>query len=360
MDIHKLEDLTLADSSTKVRFEWMLTRFETIMPKLTRLQEANPMAQFSALPAELHLRIASKCSSNALAALCRTSRLFHDRCTEKLYRNVDLGRRASQREGDVYYNQSSFLRTLKRHPEYARYIQKFRWPLVVLKLGEVVDNLPHLPSYSKRNPRGIWEILQLLTEVISVEIEEGNTDGYPRAMVPQGLSLFPKATSITMFGVLIDTLVHAVLPVVKARQLQHLGLYHVRLEAPVEDIMEPTIKFLSSLTGKCTSLKSLEIVESNDHVFEPCGALGEATASTAYMKFLESVKETLVAFRFICKDVGGSQGDPDDDVLEMTSNIHRVLNRGTWPHLRKVTTMPILYSRVWNDYDDSDSELIGV
>ena len=353
MDIQKLEDLVSTDSNTKVSSNrYPLCARIVMIPKLTGIQEVNPMAQFSDLPAEMHLRIASKCSSKALAALCRTSRLFHERCMEKLYRKVDLGSQAAQIEGKLFYKQSNFLRTLKRHPEYARYVQDINWALV-LEPREVVDNLPHLPSYSKRNPRGIWEILQLLTDVTSVRIGQGDTVGYSCAMVPQGLSLFPKATSITMSGILTDTFVHAVLPAIKARQLQHLALYRLELEAP----FGATIRFLNSLTGKCTSLKSLEILVADNGIFDdPCGALGGATASTAYMEFLESVKETLFAFWFRCKDVYGHPDNPDGDVMEMTSNIHRVLNRGTWPHLRNVTTRPIVYCRAWTHYDGSDRE----
>ena len=288
--------------------------------------------------------------------------------------------------GGVYYKQSNFLRALKRHPEYAGYVQSLKWALVVLESEEDADNLehllcslkidylprksnraylpsysnlPYLPSYSRRKPLGMWEILVLLTEVISVKIDHGDTDGYPRAMIPQGLSLFPKATSISMFGILTDTLAHAILPVVKARQLQQLNLYHVQLETPGEDCMEPTIRFLNSLTDKCISLKSLAIVESDHHIYEPCSALGNATAATAYLKFLKSVKETLVTFNFICKEINPhSTSDPDgpsEDVWKMTNSIIQVLQRGTWPQLRKVKTSPIRSGWLEIKYNDWDS-----
>lgn len=348
MDIPKVEDLALVHSYTKVSWNgcpigarlWLFHR-------LIRTQNANPMAHFAKLPAELHLHIASKCSFNALAALCRTSRLLHTRFTKNMYEEFDLGHRASRITGGVYYKQSNFLRTLKRHPEYAGYVQSLKWALVVKEPEDLVDslarlpsysNLPYLPSYSKCKPLGILEILLLLTEVISVKIDQGDTDQYPRAMIPQGLSLFPKATSISMFGILADTFVHAVLPVVKGRQLQHLNLCHVQLEAPGEDCMEPTIRLLNSLTGRCTSLKSLAIVESDHHIYKPCSALDKPTTATAYLEFLKSVKETLVTFKFICKDYGIIDPDvPSDDVWKLKRSIHQVLRRGPWPQLQNVT-----------------------
>ena len=311
------------------------------------------MVQFSELPTELHLHIASKCSSRVLAALCRTSRLLQTLCTKYLYEKVDLGRHASQIDGKIYHKQSNFLRTLKRRPEYAGYVESLKWSFVVLESEELVDKLPHLPSYSKHKPLGLWEILLLLTEVISVEIDQDNIKGYPRAMIPPGLSLFPKATSISMFGKLTDTFVHAVLPVIKARQLRHLRLSHVQLDGPDAYLMDLTIKFLNSLTTRCTSLKSLNIVDSDYHILEPCSAQGGATMSTAYIKFLESVRETLVTFSFRCRNFNGDDEEPED-ALKVTDSIIQVLKRGTWPRLQKVTTFPLISGWLSIRYGDWD------
>ena len=297
------------------------------------------MAQFSALPAELHLKIASTCSSSALGALCRTSRLVNTRYTKRLYANVNLHCHDGQ-ELKHYLEQSAFLRTLKSHPEYARYVQYLKWTLLVLQPGQFPDDLPCLPSYSNHISGGIWEILPLLTEVIWVEIDEYESCGYIRTTIPRGLSLFPKASIIAMEGCLTDTFAHAVLPVSKASHLQHLRLVDVDLGGTDMSAPDSTIRLLNSLTGRCVSLKTLVVKESNLYLFDRCSALGQATASEAYLEFLGSVRETLVHLWFACRDCLGNKTQPDPDVLSMMNKIYQTLKRGTWPHLRNVTLLP--------------------
>ena len=256
----------------------------------------------------------------------------------------------------IYRNQSNFLRTLKCHPEYAGYVQTLNWALVVLKIEKPMRECAYLPSYSKKEPLGIWEILPLLTEVISVRIEESETDSYPRAMIPQGLSLFPKVTSIIMSGTLTDTFVHAVLPIMKARQLQHLRLSYAEMKGPGRNYVEPTIKLLNSLTGRCTGLKILEIQDSEGCIFERCKALGEASVSTAYIKFLESVKETLVSFWFRCSGPWKGGTAQEELVMEMMHSINQIFkNKETWPRLQKVTTLPAIEASVSSQYNEGDS-----
>ena len=64
-----------------------------------------------------------------------------------------------------------------------------------------------------------------------------------------------------MFDQLTNTFVHYVHSIIKVGQLQHLDLHHVELKGPGEDLIESTTKLLNSLRGKCTSLKSLIIIE---------------------------------------------------------------------------------------------------
>ena len=293
------------------------------------------MAQFSALPAELHLQIASTCSPSALAALCRTSRLLNTVYTGPLYANVDL-RRHNCPVLKLYDRQSKFLRTLKCRLDCARYVHCLKWTLIVLNAWEdFPKDLPLLPSYSNQRPKGLWEILLLLTEVTSIEIDEFGSMGYLGSAMPQGLSLFPKASTISIGGLWTDLIAHTSLTVSKAYHVQHLRLIDVHSELN----SVTTIGLLRNLTGKCANLKTLIISES-DPIPLLSRDLAGALASSVYGDFLESLRETLVTFRFNWVKVV-EYPMLDQKGLEMASNFDQVVRRGTWPHLKKVTIAPI-------------------
>ena len=77
-----------------------------------------------------------------------------------------------------------------------------------------------------------------------------------------------------------ENLVHAILPINKAGQLQHLHLEHFHIYADDKKITEATETFLAGLIGACTSIQSFKVVhsggmsfESNFHAFrlvKPC------------------------------------------------------------------------------------------
>ena len=342
----KFEDMALVDSRPKVSSNtYPLGASLWRIPKLTRIQKVNPTARFLELPAEVHRQIASECPRPTLATLCRTSSLLRARYTTKLYEEIVFTCWLSD---SCYHTQQSLFRTLRDRPEYASYVRNCTWSFVSLGSGSGSDPYSScLCAFEKFKTEEMWGIFTLLTEVSSVEIR-GLTLAWSdliNNIAPQYLLLFPKATSIAISGLLTNAVVHAVLPVSKASQLQHLCLKDNQVGSFRENRLEKATKILSRLTGKCTSLKSLVVEESEFNFLQPNQVRGAATASSVYIEFLESVRETLVIF---CFDSEIHIIEGTERVLGIARSIGQFLKLGAWPHLQKVAFFPS---------DDSVSDL---
>ncbi|KAG7006625.1 hypothetical protein G7Y79_00013g033970 [Physcia stellaris] len=290
------------------------------------------MSSFAALPTELHLQIGSHCSRPSLRALCRTSKALNQLYTVKLYEEVDLSRKPSRKtmqtatliySGKRYIRkQNKFFRTIKARPEYAQYVRSLRWT-------------PVDPSNSRSRTSllGIQEISTMLVNVSHVEISRTSLHLRQHRYL-RDLSLFPIVTSISLVRRVHDILVETVLASNKASQLQTLKLRHVsigetrhhRKEGPES----PTIRFVNSLTGECTKLRSLTIVHDWSSLVDQDDWL-KTTLLTSYLALLRSVSGTLETLHFELSY------RPDPWFFEA---VQAVLQDGTWPRLRKVIVLP--------------------
>ena len=246
-------------------------------------------------------------------------------------------------DNKCYNKQTRFLRTLKTRPRYAKYVKTFKWTLVYHEDQYSYADFPVLPSYSKDELSGIWAIFRMFTEVMSVEIAEWDSCGEIAEWVPENLTLFPKAISIKLSGVLTDTVIQSVLPANRISKLQHLHLEDVQSHAHGCTFTEATIQFLNGLIGKCTALKSLTVIDSEVFLDDPTA--DHPTGFTALARLLESVKATLENFHFECHGLRhevtyGSLYDPQLYPQLYRASIERILSHGNWPRLRKVIILP--------------------
>lgn len=311
--------------------------------KLTKLGEVDTMSSFAALPTELHLQIGRHCSRLSLRALCRTSKAVNQLYTVKLYEGVDLSRKPSRRtmqtarvinSGNRYIRkQNKFFQTIKARPEYAQYVHSLRWTPVDASI-----------SRSRTALLGIKEISTTLVNVSHVEISMTGLHLRQHRYL-RDLSLFPKVSSISLVRRVHDILVETVLASNKASQLQHLKLRHVSIGGTSrhgrEGLESPTILFVNSLTGQCTKLRSLTIVQDWSSLVIQEDWL-QTTLLTSYLALLKSVSGTLETLHF---EVSAR---PDPWFFEA---VQAVLKEGTWPRLRKVVVLP-----PERDDEDMDSD----
>lgn len=149
--------------------------------------------------------------------MCRTSKSLNGIYTGRLYEEVDL-LHSGMDINRTWHRQAMFLKAIKAHPEYSTHVQELYWTFTNLRREDEKGWLPLLPSYSASEPHGMWEVLSMLTNVSRVKINELETIYTPFNIdVPEGLTLFPRAKSISIFGTLMDTIVEAILRVSKAR-----------------------------------------------------------------------------------------------------------------------------------------------
>ena len=237
-----------------------------------------------------------------------------------------------------YNKQTCFLKTLKSKPEYAKYIETFKWTLVFYSENYRRTNFPFLPSYSKQKPFGIWDIFRTLTEVTSLEITEWDHCGEIRKFTPKNMTLFPKVTSVTLFGYLWDTTTSSIIPDSKIHQLCHLHLIDLDISAIGQEV--GTINFLDNLVGKCTALKSLTIIAPDVILNDP--ESDEDTLWKAYLRLLGSVKESLEVFYFEShpSTAGGIKWCFGYNPALYSDSLQQILDDGKWPRLRKVTILP--------------------
>lgn len=279
------------------------------------------MNHFLSLPPELQLHIGSKCSRNDLLVMCRVSKTLNRIYTEKLYEKVNLFHRITlvtlRRHG-------KFLKAIKHHREYSKHVQKIRWTITNLRCEDEGGWLPLLR---------MWDVLSMLTNVSQVKVKQ---TGIPISTscvdVPEGLTLFPRANSISISGSLIDTIAQAILPTSKAGQLQRLRLQNFHVYSDIHMTAEATGPFLANLVGKCTHLQSIGVIHSGSSLDSPCRVLG--TTCTIYASLIDSTRGTLKSLYYQRRRVHES------DDTHIAKPIQQVLNHGSWPCLLKAKVHP--------------------
>ena len=311
---------------------------------LMTTQGASARKECPVIPTEIHHQFADLCSSNDLTKLCRLSKAFNINHTEKLYACVDIRydalhdtcRSADDRDNGCYDKQSRLLQTLKRHPDYARHVKELRWTSVHFEDHECEYFYPLLPTYSKAKPQGLWEIFALFTEVTHIEISEVYSLGSWYYDIPKDLCFFPKLSSVSLVGELTESLVQLVLPIDRACQLKHLSMRNFRmLHQGGPSKTTDTPRFLKGLTGKCASLRNLEIMDDLSGDGHPDNAV--EAVWLWYKRLLGSVTETLETFAF--KNPAYIRHPDTFESTAVTTVMQRALNGKHYPNLRQVTIL---------------------
>ena len=230
-----------------------------------------------------------------------------------------------------------FLKAIKHHPKYSKHVQKIRWTFTIPRRGEEGGWLPLLPGYSNLEHQGMWDVLSMLTNVTQVTVKQ---TGIPISTscveVPEGLTLFPRAKSISISGSLIDTIAQAILPNSKAGQLKRLRLQNFHVYSDIHMTAETTGPFLANLVGQCTHLQSLGVIHSGSSLDSPCRVLG--TTCTIYASLIDSTRGTLKSLYYRRLHL---RIDESDDT-HIASPIQQVLDHGSWPCLLGATIHPKL------------------
>ena len=73
--------------------------------------------------------------------------------------------------------------------------------------------------------------------------------------------------AVSLSGDMDQNLVHAIIPIDKAGQLQHLRLENFHMYVDMYKTRQTTRSFLASLIGVCTSMQSLEVIHSRGRSF---------------------------------------------------------------------------------------------
>ncbi|MCJ1469432.1 hypothetical protein MMC07_008065 [Pseudocyphellaria aurata] len=282
----------------------------------TTTANTNP---FSALPAEIHVRIAEQCGFNDRYNLCRTSKSLKERCWHVLYRDIDLERDRRVPEPGSYTREPQWIETftraiwlldsLDRHPEYGQHVRVFKGSL--------------LRSQFHSDVQRAWRTWALLTHVQRVEIGSRKFDESFLLMDPSWqppCHLFQSATSVTLVGHVEYKLAVSILRAIDPGKLQHLCLDGVR-EPNIEqnqyeivpggckpgDIAEEgrmiaygaTAGLLTTLTGRCTSIRTLMLRRRGQIQDGPGWDAGAEEASyVEWASFLASVQSTMEKFTF--------------------------------------------------------------
>ncbi|MCJ1465678.1 hypothetical protein MMC07_004297 [Pseudocyphellaria aurata] len=266
---------------------------------------------FSALPAEIHVRIAEQCGFYDRYNLCRTSKLMKERCLHVLYRDVDLERDRQGSDPNFYgFSQKydylirtfGLIECLDNHPEYGKHIRFFKGSFL---FG---DSGPYLRQ---------WRTMESLTHVKRVEIGSRKFDNDFLSTDPSWqppCNLFQSATSVTLVGHLEYKLAKSILGAIDPEKLRHLCLDIVQ-EPNLEwyhgfkpgDISEDgrtiaygaTSGLLTTLTGRCKTIRTL-ILRRRGQIQDgrEWNAVAEDASYMEWASFLSSVQSTVESFTF--------------------------------------------------------------
>ena len=275
------------------------------------------MATFLSLPPEIHYGIGEHCEKNCLISLCRTSKWLNQSYVPILYRHVNLrlefmADREYLRSNYEGKRQMQFIHTLLNHPEYGSYIRSFKGLFCVFSRHESSGN------HHIRNPdEGLWRAMKLLTHVQSVDV--GSRSHYTDIMMrsnrlfPTGL--FRSATSVTLRGSMPYKLAKSIIDAINPARLEYLCLDKVQecglikihyLYRPGEKdengrivAYGATTGLLTSLTGKCTALRTLILRRIGQRIQgHGWHAPAEEASYKEWASFISSVKGTLEKLTF--------------------------------------------------------------
>ena len=178
------------------------------------------------------------------------------------------------------------------------------------------------------------QILSSLLSVSKVSFSECSIGDYTRSDVPPDLDLLPKVTDLTLKGDFLSNFVYSVISSSKAGQLERIWFDGLLLDGKEDSgDYEITASFLNSLVGHCTRLKSLKIVASEYQLLFPSGERYDT--ANVYIKLIDSVRETLEEMYF---EIEGERPDPESK--RILKEVQELLERGSWPCLRKKTVVP--------------------
>ncbi|MCJ1225398.1 hypothetical protein MMC12_002047 [Toensbergia leucococca] len=262
------------------------------------------------IPAELSQLIFKSCSQHALHSLSLTCKSLSERVIPHLYRVVDIsihnrppiiGRHLFHSRElvtdhcplesstfKIIRHQHACLNSLSKHPEYATYVEVFKWTLIPTPdIGEPSsDNL--LIALFEEVETKIWPVFQTLRNVKTLDLGSLHKS-YVRYAAETPSVLFPNATSIRLLGCMSHRLATSILYSVDASKLTHLALdsvqdwdpepdgrpmcrtrqqavrrYNLRRGRRTEENHNaeatpprPMRALLPQLKGKCTTLRSL-------------------------------------------------------------------------------------------------------
>lgn len=274
---------------------------------------------FSILPAEIHVSIAKHCENNDLINLCLTSKRLNERCLSVIYRHVnlevdrfDVGSQKYNKMPNACNRQQQLVRTLLSHPEYGKHVRVFKGALclpssaVCRRLGEV-----------KTADDEFWWAMQSLTQVRRAEV--GYRDGFgsyltePAKQIPR--YLFQSATSVRLIGYVQYGLAQSILRAINPATLKNLSLDMVQeIEIGMsqhgyapgdrgEDgriiTYGATSGLLTTLTGRCTALQTLELRRlGQGQDVEWWHPAAEEASYVEWASFVRSVKGTVESVKY--------------------------------------------------------------
>lgn len=274
---------------------------------------------FSNLPVEIQVNIAEHCEKTGLINLCLTSKLVSERCLHVLYRHVDL--RSDRCVGtvteewdqilDALNKQKRFIRTLLSHPEYGKHVRSLK-DMLYIPMSDDIFSLG-----SDVSDEECWRVMQSLTHVQSVDVGSRNRFAACTMVLANELpnSLFQSATSVRLLGPMQYGLAKSILNAINPAALQHLCLDFVRDKDighsqgqyvpgnTYEDgrllSVGATSGLLTTLTGRCTTLRTLELRRVGQVQNGPGWPVAAEEASyIEWASFIRSVQGTLEKFTF--------------------------------------------------------------
>lgn len=317
--------------------------------------------EFANLPAEIHVNIARHCEGNDLLNLCLTTRLINKRCTHVLYRHVDLeldrfGLSQREQMADACKRQQRFVQTLLSHPEYGKHVRLFKGTLCKPR-----------PDFDPSLEQGVisdaqwWRAMESLTQVQGADLGSRNFFAYEMTVPTQQIptDVFQSLTSVRLVGHMQHGLAKSILDVINPATLEHLcidmlqdrklGESRVSIIPVYRDedrrIIErgPTSGLLTTLTGRCTALRTLILRRvGQGESGQGWQTAREEASYTEWASFIRSVQGTVEHFTF--EQAGESLSDRFPFVGEVSRPVRVMDERflrlifpaivsGNWPCL---------------------------
>ncbi|MCJ1462379.1 hypothetical protein MMC07_000979 [Pseudocyphellaria aurata] len=342
------------------------------------------VTKFSALPSEIHSKIAQHCENNDLINLCLTAKWVKERCLGVLYRTVDLERHQSgsdTMQGQEYLRmldsvtrQQQFVCTMRNHPEYGKYVRYLKGPLTTVDFGffrSLEEN--------QASDEDLWSAMRSLTHVRRVDIGIKVGSAYlmvvPSTHIPS--ILFQSATSVSLEGQMQYALAKTILDSINPAQLLYLRLDMIqdRMTGVFQEGLRPgqraedgrivahgaTTGLLGSLTGRCTGLRFLTMRRIGQaQNFPEWHAHAEQLSYLEWASFIRSVSGTLEKLLFEQAEEVLSTGPGPFSIMAPSSNgplLFRIMDErfrrfvfptlcsGHWPCL---TDLELRGVRGWN------------